>query len=158
MTGLRPGTEVHGAGTVVGPGPDPGTVWAVPDDPEVAGVVLDQECLTGDHEIREHPTLTRAEQAARMARAELVLARGVVLAWHRLPEGSTYLDEYRLHLTRCAELDGDAVRLVDDGMWTRVQRGDVALAALRGEAFIRPVAGVNRRPAAWCPTCLGEGT
>lgn len=51
---------------------------------------------------------------------------------------------------------GDAVRLVDDGMWTRVQRGDVALAALRGEAFIRPVTGVSRRPAAWCPTCLGE--
>lgn len=149
MTGLRPGTEVHGAGTVVGPGPDPGTSWAVPDDPAVAGVVV-------DHATHGHLPLTRDEQAARMARAELVLARGVVLAWHRLPEGSAYLDEYRVHLVRCAELDSDAVRLVDDGMWTRVQRGDVALAALRGEVFIRPVPGVNRRPAVWCPTCLGD--
>jgi hypothetical protein len=149
VTGLRPGVEVHGAGTVVGPGPDPGTSWAVPDDPAVAGVVV-------DHATHGHLPLTREEQAARMARAELVLARGVVLAWHRLPEGSAYLDEYRVHLVRCAELDTESARLVDDGMWTRVQRGDVALAALRGEAFICPVAGVNRRPATWCPTCLGD--
>lgn len=148
MTSPRPGTHIPGAGTVIGPGPEPGTTWAVTDDPAVAGVVV-------DHATHGHLPLTRDEQAARMARAELVLARGVVLAWHRLPEGSAYLDEYRVHLVRCAELDTESARLVDDGMWTRVQRGDVALAALRGEAFIRPVPGVSRRPAVWCPTCLG---
>jgi hypothetical protein len=134
---------------VVGPGPDPGTSWAVPGDPTVAGVIV-------DHGTRGHRPLTRDEQAARMARAELVLARGAVIASHRLPAGSTDPHENRVHLTGCTELTGKSARLLVDGMWTRVQRSDVALAALRGEASVQPVPGADRQPAAWCPTCLGD--
>jgi hypothetical protein len=150
VTDLRPGAVVPGAGTVIGPGPDPGTSWAVPDDPALAGVVV-------DHDTHGHQFLTRAEQAARMARAELILARGVVLASHLL-QGNAFLNEVRVQLAGCTELADESAHPLDGLMWPAVQRSDVALAALRGEAFIRPGAGFDRRPAAWCPTCLGTAT
>jgi hypothetical protein len=146
VTALRPGTEVPGAGTVIGPGPDAGTSWAVPDDPALAGVVV-------DHDTHGYHPLTRAEQARRIAHAELILERGVTLTGHRVP--GRWRVEYRVHLIGCYCASGEGVVAVETGGVQHdvreIQRSAVALAALR--AAIDPLDGTadHRRPATWTP-------
>lgn len=144
----RPGTYVPGAGTVIGPGPDPGTTWAVPDDPTLAGTVIEHG--------RPTRTLTRAEQSRRRQRADRVVREGAVLAVHDIPDGTGPSGvkwtrrQVQVHVPGCEALT-TAV-----GAPVRVQRrADVADAALRGTCY-RISHGIARKTAAWCPTCLGK--
>lgn len=139
---------VPGAGTVIGPGPDPHTLWAVPDAPDIAGVVV----------AHGHPgkILTRAEQARRRQRADRIVREGVVLAVHDVPDGVGPRGEQwtrrqvQVHVPGCGALAGAV-----GGEVVRVDRSNVADAALRGRCY-RIRHDFAGKTAAWCPTCFGK--
>jgi hypothetical protein len=136
----RPGTHIPGAGTVIGPGPEPGTTWAVTNDPDIAGTIVDADGHPGQ-------TMSRAEQALRQARAALIIRDGAVAAIHDVPDGTTgplgpwTRRQSLIHTSTCPALP-TAVAGVNT-----LNRADVAAAALRCRRY-------GTRDTHWCPTCL----
>lgn len=134
----RPGTHIPGAGTVISPGPTPGTWWAVSEPGAIAGTVVDD---TGTVVTQ----VTAVEQATRLARADAILASGAV----HVPalDGGPGL----VHtVTGCPEIP-DPRR---PGT-TSLYRHDIARYALHGSPpLVPPTHGWRQVSARWCPTCL----
>jgi hypothetical protein len=137
VTAPRLGSQID-AGTVISPGPG-GTWWAVPEPGAVAGHLVDD---TG----RIVGTVTAAEQATRLARADAILTHGALHAPAE-DQGPGFV-----HLIGCPDIP-DPRPPAAAGLY----RHDAARDALHGRpVMVPPAVGWRQVPATWCPTCLPD--
>ena len=134
----RLGARLPAIGTIVSPGPRPGTWWAVPEPGEVAGRVVDANGRVVDE-------VTAAEQATRLGRADAILTHGAI----HVPDKDR--GPGLVHLTNCPDIPAPRPHGA-----TGLHRA-VARVALHGRpVMVPPPIGWRQVPAAWCPTCLPD--